>query len=258
MLKATGIHYSIGRNVILTGINVSFNPGEFNIILGPNGSGKSTFMKIFSGEITDQEGEIFYDKQNIRSVKKDVLAKQRAVMSQQPELNFPLSVYEVVMMGRYPHFDFNPDKKDMAICAEVMQLMNLNSFKDRNYLTLSGGEKQRVQFARALAQVWEKPSEGYRYLFLDEPLNSLDINYQQEFLQLARSFADNNTVLIAVLHDINLAIHYGHRLFFLKDGRLITSGKPADIITETMIENVFGLRTRVIKNPVTGLPLMIY
>lgn len=86
-------------------------------------------------------------------------------MSQQPELNFPLMVEEVVMMGRYPHFTFNPNKKDQDICNEVIERMNLTSFKERNYLTLSGGEKQRVQYARVLAQIWEKPIRGFRYLF---------------------------------------------------------------------------------------------
>ena len=110
------------------------------------------------------------------------------------------------MMGRYPHFHFNPGNKDEQACDEVMTRMNLQSFRERNYLTLSGGEKQRVQFARVLAQIWEKPVNEPRYLFLDEPLTSLDINYQQEFLQIAREFAFSNTVLIAVMHDINLAI----------------------------------------------------
>jgi len=192
-------------------VSAEFHPGEFNMILGPNGSGKSTFLKIFSGEIHANEGNVFYAEKQIRTIKTDELAKYRAVMSQQPELSFPLTVDEVVMMGRYPHFNFNPNKKDESICGEVMERMNLRSFSDRNYLTLSGGEKQRVQFARVLAQVWEQPQAGYRYLFLDEPLASLDIKYQQEFLQVAREFVKTGTVLIAVLHDINLAIQYADR-----------------------------------------------
>lgn len=256
MLKTENIRYSIGKKTILPGISIDFLPGEFNIILGPNGSGKSSFLKIFSGELKDHEGDVFYADQNIRSVNKEALAKCRAVMSQQPELSFPLDVDEVVMMGRYPHFNYNPSKKDFAICNEVMQLMNLYDFKGRNYLTLSGGEKQRVQFARVLAQVWETNTS--RYLFLDEPLTSLDINYQQEFLQLVRSFINKNTVVIAVLHDINLAIQYGDKLFFLKDGQLAASGTPSGVINETMIENVFGVRTSIIQNPINGSPLMIY
>lgn len=165
MLKAENIHYRIGEKQILNGISAQFNPGQFNMILGPNGSGKSTFLKVFSGEIQKYDGNVFYDDKKIALYKKEELATYRAVMSQQPELSFPLMVEEVVMMGRYPHFTFNPNKKDTSICNQVMERMNLTSFKERNYLTLSGGEKQRVQFARVLAQVWEKPAKGCRYLF---------------------------------------------------------------------------------------------
>src|SRR4029077_12996450 len=181
-------------------VSAEFHAGEFNMILGPNGSGKSTFLKIFCGEWTDYSGKVSYQETDIHKLKKEELSKQRAVMSQQPDLSFPLTVDEVVMMGRYPHFAFNPGKKDLQICNEVIERMNLVEFKERNYLTLSGGEKQRVQYARVLAQVWEKPIDGYRYLFLDEPLNSLDISYQHEFLQVAVELIKEHTVLIAVMH----------------------------------------------------------
>ncbi|MEP6713613.1 MAG: heme ABC transporter ATP-binding protein [Ferruginibacter sp.] len=258
MLKTEKIYFSIHKKEILKNISAAFLPGEFNMILGPNGSGKSTFLKIFSGEIHSNKGTVLYDDVSIATIKKDALAKVRAVMSQQPELSFPLTVDEVVMMGRYPHFTFNPNKKDENICNEVMQRMNVNIFKERNYLTLSGGEKQRVQFARVLAQIWEKPATGYRYLFLDEPLTNLDINYQQEFLQVAREFAKNDTVLVAVMHDINLAVQYGDKLFFLKEGELVAQGKPKDILTEDLIEQVFLVKSTIINNPITNKPLIIY
>ena len=258
MLRTENISYSINKKSILCGITAEFLPGEFNMILGPNGSGKSTFLKIFSGEIPANEGSVFYSGKQIRTIKNEELAKFRAVMSQQPELSFPLTVDEVVLMGRYPHFNFNPNKKDIAICEAVMERMNLSSFRERNYLTLSGGEKQRVQFARVLAQIWEQPAAGTRYLFLDEPLTSLDINYQQEFLQLAREFTKKDTVLVAVMHDINLATQYGDRLFFLKQGELIAHGMPKDILNEALIKKVFDVETTIINNPKTNTPLVIY
>ena len=258
MLRTENISFSVGKKQILKNVSASFLPGEFNMILGPNGSGKSSFLKIFSGDINRFQGTVLYENKKIKELRKEELAKKRAVMSQQADLGFPLLVEEVVMMGRYPHFTFNPNKKDVTICNEVIERMNLVEFKERNYLTLSGGEKQRVQFARVLAQVWEKPADGYRYLFLDEPLNSLDISYQHEFLQAAVELIKDQTVLIAVMHDINLAAHYADNLFFLKEGELVIHGKPKEILTENIIEKVFNIKTTVIENPVTGKPLIIY
>lgn len=257
MLRTEKIYYRIGKKLILNGISAEFKPGEFNMILGPNGSGKSTFLKIFSGEISGYEGSVLYGADKISKLKKEELAKYRAVMSQQPELSFPLTVDEVVMMGRYPHFSFNPGKKDEAICNEVMERMNLLEFKERNYLTLSGGEKQRVQYTRVLAQVWEKPASGFRYLFLDEPLTSLDINYQQEFLQIARELAKEDIVLVAVMHDINLAIQFADKLFFLKEGELVDHGKPKEILTADLLRKVFNIQSVIIDNPLTGNPLVL-
>jgi len=258
MLRTENISFSVGKKQILKNVSASFLPGEFNMILGPNGSGKSSFLKIFSGEINKFQGTVLYEDKKIKELRKEELAKKRAVMSQQADLGFPLLVEEVVMMGRYPHFTFNPNKKDITICSEVIERMNLVEFKERNYLTLSGGEKQRVQYARVLAQVWEKPTDSYRYLFLDEPLNSLDISYQHEFLQVAVELIKDHTVLIAVMHDINLAAHYADNLFFFKDGELVVHGKPKDILSAAMIEKVFNIKTTVIENPVTGKPLIIY
>ena len=258
MLSTKGIQYSIGKNHILKGISAEFLPGELAMIVGPNGSGKSTFLKIFSGEINKFDGQVLYDDVSIQSISKEELATRRAVMSQQTELGFPLTVEEVVMMGRYPHFTFNPGAKDHSICNEVMVKMDLEAFKERNYTTLSGGEKQRVQYARVLSQIWDDPGQGCRYLFLDEPLNNLDIAYQQDFLQVANALKNKNTVLVAVMHDLNLAIQYADKLLFFKEGALAACGKPKDLITEELIRQVFNVSTHIINNPVTNQPLVIY
>ena len=258
MLKTENISYTIGKKNIVKNVSAAFLPGELNMILGPNGSGKSTYLKIFSGEIKEYEGSVYYNDNNISKQRKEEMARCRAVMSQQSELTFPLTVEEVVMMGRYPHFSFNPTKRDDAICEEVIERMDLLPFRERNYQTLSGGERQRVQFARILAQIWEKPEAGSRYLFLDEPLNNLDINYQQEFLQITKSFTTPDTVLVAIMHDINLAMQYADKLFFLKEGSIVRHGKPKEIVNAELIREVFNVSAMIIDHPVTGVPLVLF
>jgi iron complex transport system ATP-binding protein len=258
MLNASHISYKVGSKSILRNVSAEFHAGEFNMILGPNGSGKSTFLKIFSGDLKAENGSIQYDGTGLNTISKESLARKRAVMSQHSELGFPLMVEEVIMMGRYPHFNFIPAKKDYQICEEVMYRMDLTSFRDRNYLSLSGGEKQRVQFARVLAQIWEIPENGIRYLMLDEPLSSLDISYQHEFLRLAEELLGRHTVLIAILHDINLAVQYADRLFFLKDGEMIADGKPAQVLNEELIQHVFGIKASIVANPLNQTPLVLF
>ena len=257
MLSTRNITYSIGTRQILKGISLDFIPGEFTMVLGPNGSGKSSFLKIFSGQVATYGGSVSYGNRPLNQISKEELAKQRAVMSQQTELSFPLTVEEVVMMGRYPYFTFNPGKKDIDICNEVMERMNLGPFRYRDYTTLSGGEKQRVQYARVLSHIWEPPASGTRYLYLDEPLNNLDLSYQHELLQIAGRLRDQGSVLVAVMHDINLAIQYADKLVFIKEGKLVAHGGPG-IIHPGVVEKVFNVKTVVISNPVNGRPLVIY
>ncbi|MBZ5857086.1 heme ABC transporter ATP-binding protein [Flavihumibacter profundi] len=258
MLRTENITYSIGRKKILKGITAEFESGKLHMILGPNGSGKSTFLKIFSGELKGYTGKVTYQQQDIKELNIEALAKRRSVMSQQTELGFPLTVEEVVMMGRYPHFVFNPTKKDVEICRQVIDLLSLSSFTSRNYLTLSGGEKQRVQFARVLAQIWVQNNNETRFLFLDEPLNSLDINYQQEFLQVLRKFGKDDVTMIAVIHDINLATQYADNLLFFKEGSLVKQGAPKEIISSGLLSDVFQVQSTIIDNPVTKQPLVIF
>jgi iron complex transport system ATP-binding protein len=258
MLEIENLFYNIGARKILNGISIDFKPGLFHVILGPNGSGKSTFLRIFSGELKPAAGVVRYDKEDVFSIAKTAVARRRSVMSQHAELQFPLSVAEIVMMGRYPHFNYKPSARDQSICNEVITKMNISGFLDRDYLTLSGGEKQRVQFARTLAQIWERPQPGSRYLFLDEPINNLDVFYQHQFLHAAKAFTSGYTVTIAVLHDINLAIQYADTLSFMKDGKLVYHGRPEDIITPALIQDVFAIPVEVMRHPTSGKPLLYY
>jgi iron complex transport system ATP-binding protein len=254
MLEVKNISYSIGKHKILDDVSVSFEPGKLAMIIGPNGSGKSTLLKIISNEITNYAGSVHYDKKLLTKKDKRTISKVRAVLSQESELSFPLTVEEVVMMGRYPHFDMKPSAKDISICGQALDKMKMADFSERNYLTLSGGEKQRVHFARVMAQIWEQPEDKYRYLLLDEPIASLDLNYQHEFLRITKEVALQNTVTVAVIHDINLALQYADLVLLINGGKVIANGPPAEVITPENLYKVYGLKCRVIKDPDSSFP----
>jgi iron complex transport system ATP-binding protein len=258
MLEVTGLVCSAGGRRIVGPISTVFAPGLLHVIVGPNGSGKSTFMKAFSGDWLPDSGIVRYDAEPMTGSDKAALSRRRAVMSQLPELQFPLSVDEIVMMGRYPHFSFQPGRKDLAICEKAMERLSVTALSGRDYLTLSAGERQRVQFARALTQIWEKPEKGNRYLFLDEPVSSLDIHYQHQFLRIARSLLDENIVLIAVLHDLNLSMQYADRMTFLKGGRIVAEGATPGIVTSSLIREVFDIDAHVMENPYGRSPVIVY
>jgi iron complex transport system ATP-binding protein len=260
MLKIDQLVCRAGGRAIVAGITTVFEAGLLHVIVGPNGSGKSTFLKAFSGDWPPQSGTVFYDGIPLAAIDKTSLARRRAVMSQLPELHFPLSVDEIVLMGRYPHFSFQPSVRDKEICREAMERLGIVAFSGRDYLTLSGGERQRVQFARALAQIWDaaSPHTGCRYLFLDEPVSSLDIRYQHQLLQIARSLLTENIVLIAVLHDLNLALQYGDRILFMKEGRIAAAGPSPGIVTSALIREIFDVPAQLVGNPFGRAPVIVY
>ncbi len=258
MLEIQNLVCKIGHKTIVDGVSLSFDPGRLHVIVGPNGSGKSTLLKAFSGEWASSTGSITYDGTDLTRIGKLSLARRRAVMTQLPELHFPLSVEEIVMMGRYPHFSFSPTPNDRAICGQVMSHLSIQSLSGRDYLTLSGGERQRVQFARALAQIWESPASTSRYLFLDEPVSSLDIHYQHQLMQLARDLVKERIVLVAVLHDLNLALHYADRMIFMKQGRIVAEGAVPGIVTPSLIREVFDIEARLLDDPQSDTPFIVY
>lgn len=258
MLSIRGLRCLAGGQPVVKDITIDFAPGQLHVIVGPNGSGKSTFLKAFAGEWPMASGEVLYDGVALRSLDKAVLARRRAVMSQLPELQFPLRVEDIVLMGRYPHFSFDAARADHQICRAAMERLSIAGLAGRDYLTLSGGERQRVQFARALAQIWDPPSAGCRYLFLDEPVSSLDIYYQHELLEVVRELVPGQVVLIAVLHDLNLAMQYGDRVLFLRQGRLVAEGPVPEIVKPELIREVFQIDARLLPDPEGRRPVIVY
>jgi iron complex transport system ATP-binding protein len=248
MLELKNITYKVPSKTILKNFSVGFEPGKLTMIIGPNGSGKSTLLKIICNEITSYTGQVLYNGAPLSKKEQLSIAKKRAVLSQQSELVFPLSVEEVIMMGRYPHFDLSPTKNDMDICLMALKQMKVDDLRHRNYLTLSGGEKQRVHFARVLAQIWEQPEGDYRYLLLDEPIASLDLNYQHEFLKITKELTAKKTTTLAVIHDINLALQYADQVILIDAGSIIANGLPAEVITAQNLSTVYGIKCRILQD----------
>src|SRR5436190_1653317 len=215
MLTATNITFRVGRKALISDVSLTFAPGKLHLIIGPNGAGKSTLIKVLARLLKPQTGRVEYQGADVAKAAEADLARRRAVLSQAVEVAFPLTVREVVMMGRYPHFGGSPGRIDETIVDEVMDLFDVQEFGERDYRTLSGGERQRVNFARVLAQLWRphsasaRPADSFltssacRYLFLDEPLTFLDIHHQIAFMKKVRSFAGSpDVVTVGVVHDL--------------------------------------------------------
>ncbi len=243
MIELKNIGYSINKTMILKDINMSFKEHHFNTLLGPNGAGKSTLLKIATGVLTPSVGEAFLDGKALSTYSTKALSLKRAVLSQHFDITFPLTVKEVVTMGRYPHFDSTPSVSDRQIIESALEKVNMTHKTHQNYMTLSGGEKQKVQMARVLAQIWNNPNDTtHKYLFLDEPTTSLDIRYQLQILDIAKELLTHNTTVIAVLHDLNLSFQYGDRFFFLQNGQLKHQTDDKQNISETLIEQVYEVK----------------
>jgi iron complex transport system ATP-binding protein len=242
MLTIHNLYYRTGKKDLLQNISYQFRPGVLNLIIGPNGAGKTTLIKLISGLLPAPSGSILYGEQPIDQFSPASLAKKRAVLSQQVELVFPMRVEEVVLMGRYPHFIGVPAREDYNICGEVISYFDLNKLVGRNYNTLSGGEKQRVHFARVLAQIWKTKDSGLRYLLLDEPLTFLDIYYQFNFLQKMKELMQQQSlVVVGVIHDLHLAARFADELVLLKEGSIIASGTVNEVLSKENILNGFGV-----------------
>ncbi len=226
------------------------------MIIGPNGAGKSTLIKVLARLLRPQEGKVLYEGADVARAGEVELAQRRAVLSQAVEVAFPLTVREVVMMGRHPHFGSRPGPADEKIVDELMEFFDVTEFAGRNYQTLSGGERQRVNFARVLAQLW-RPGTSRRYLFLDEPLTFLDIRHQIEFMKKVRAFADSTDVVaVGVVHDLNLAARFADQIVLLNHGRVVATGAPADVLTHERIRDVFGVEPTFVPVEQSGLHLI--
>lgn len=253
MVEVVGVSYSAGGNLILDDVTARFRRGRFNVILGPNGAGKSSLLKVATGLLQPSAGTVSYDGKSVNDIAPTELARRRAVLSQHIELAFPLPVRDVVLMGRYPHYGRAPSARDVEIVDSALDIVGMQDRRAQHYPTLSGGEQQKVQLARVLAQIWShEDSPGHKYLFLDEPTASLDVHYQIHLLDVARDLVAHDCTVIAILHDLNVAFHYGDAFFLMDRGRITKEADDSRDISAEMLERVFRVRAHRIADPATG------
>ncbi|HEY6358883.1 MAG TPA: heme ABC transporter ATP-binding protein [Vicinamibacterales bacterium] len=258
MVEARGLTYRVGGRTLVGDVTAAFAPGQLHLIIGPNGAGKSTLVKILSRLLRPAAGSVHYGGEDVSKASERDLARRRAVLSQAVEIAFPLSVREVVMMGRYPHFGGRAGPIDEAVCDEVMAFFDVTALADRSYPTLSGGEKQRVNFARVLAQVW-RPIAGCRYLFLDEPLTFLDIRHQLDFMKRVKTFAAGaDFVAVGVLHDLALAARFADQLVLIHEGRVLAAGSSQAVLTRENIQLAFQVEPVVVTSAATQVQHLIF
>lgn len=253
MLKVNNLSYEINGRSILKEVSFEVNKGEMVAVLGANGAGKSTLMNLISGEKSTSNGIIEFHNQNIKHVNSLLLAKSRALLSQQFSVSLAFTVKELVLMGRYPHFVSNPSPNDLKIVKKVMDICGVNTLADRSITSLSGGEQQRVHLARVLAQIWNN-SEAL--LLLDEPVSALDMRFQQQVLAIAKALSRQGMMVLVILHDVNLASMYADRILMLKQGRKVFDGTPIHVLTQDNISKIFSVSSEVHVDPMGGKPFV--
>lgn len=254
MIELRNITVHAGAATLLDDVSVSFPRDRFTAILGPNGAGKSTMIRVAAGLLRPTSGRVLYDGEPIDTIAPDALARRRALLSQHVELAFPLPAAEVVMMGRYPHLRGAATARDHEIVASALEQVGMAHRAMQPYPTLSGGERQKIQLARVLAQIWRSDdAPSHRTLLLDEPTSGLDVHYQLQLLGTARELAGRDCTVVAILHDLNVALRYAEHLVVVDSGRVALETDASDALDATLIERVFRVRAHAV-TPAPGEP----
>ncbi len=249
-----GLCYAYGPQPALHDISLTLASGRFYAVIGPNGCGKTTLVDLLCGYKTPAAGAIKYQGHPLASYGKRRLAREIALVPQEYGVNFPYAAREMVMMGRYPHMArFRAlSAADMAHIERIMDVCHAGHLSDRYMTELSGGEKQRVVFARAMAQ--DTP-----VLLLDEPCANLDIKHALHLLDLAADrVKSQGATVVAVMHDINLAVRYADALVLMKSGRVAATGNTRDVLTEATLRDIFDVRARIFTEPYLNAPQVMF
>jgi len=242
-LAVHDVHLQRGNRRVLRAVSLRAQPGRLLALVGPNGAGKSSLLGMLAGLLAPTQGRVTLDGHSLAQWSPAALARRRAMLSQQVQLGFGFRVDEVVNLGRSPHGVRRDDADDRRIVDAALRAAHAWHLRERGYLELSGGEQQRVQLARVLAQVWES-GDGPSWLLLDEPEAGLDIAHQHFVLRRARLLACQGYGVVVVLHDLNLAVRYADEVALLEHGRLLRHGPPAEALEPRVLSEVYGLPLR--------------
>ncbi len=244
-IENTTFSYGLSEENLLDGINLNIEKGKFIGILGPNGCGKSTLLKVILKYLNPKEGIIKIENKELKEYTQSELAEILSFVPQKSSLTMPLTVEDVVYMGRVPYMKnrwTGFDREDREKVEKIMQMLKIDKFKNRVIFSLSGGEFQRVLLARALAQ-------NTNIMLLDEPTSALDMNYALEIMRLTSYFVQNESLTaVMVLHDLNLASMYCDSIILLKNGKIAYEGTPKELFRPEILEEIYGFNCEVIEN----------
>lgn len=256
MLRLRDTSYNVGETCLFRPQSLRIGTGEFVAICGPNGAGKTTLLRLLSGELSPSTGVVTQDGFGLNTLSPAVLARKRAVLPQISRVLFEFTVIEVVRLA-FSTINLPVAAQDRLV-TDMLSRVGLDGFASRYYHQLSGGEQQRVQFARVLCQFSASlEAAGSHYLMLDEPISSLDMKHQIELLKCARSVVSRKTGVIAVLHDLNLASIFADRILMLKKGLCVSDGPPATAITDATMSDVFDIPLQVNSAPGGGATFVL-
>jgi len=258
MLRCREAGARAGRKALVSGVNLALQPGRLTAIVGPNGAGKSTLLSLLSGQRRPDAGEVRLDGTSLAAHAPADLALRRAVVPQESAVAFDFTVREVAELGRFPHRR-RPSRDEAGIVAQALEATTVAALAGRIFNTLSGGEKARVHLARALAQLWEPlPGGATRWLLLDEPTAALDLAHQHQAMRLVRRWAHGQGVgVVAVLHDLNLALRYADDVLVLAGGQVRSNGPAAEVLTPELIGDAWGVHCQAITSE-GGVPQCVF